>query len=95
MFATHEAEVQEATIDEIVDEQKALAAKSLPDLLQRAGTLQFPRVVADLLQSFMLRETNVKDICVDLAKAGKVENTWGGGTRKPQDRDIIRLTKPS
>jgi hypothetical protein len=39
----------------------------------------------------MLRETNVKDICVDLAKADKIENTWGGGNRKPNDGSTIRL----
>jgi hypothetical protein len=35
----------------------------------------------------------VKDICVELARAGKIENTWGGGNRKPKDRDIIKLKK--
>jgi len=39
----------------------------------------------------MLRETNVKDICVALAKAGKIENTWEGGNRKPRDDTIIQL----
>ena len=39
----------------------------------------------------MLRETNVKDICVDLAKAGKIENTWGGGNRKPRNDNLISL----
>jgi hypothetical protein len=38
-----------------------------------------------------LRETNVKDICVELAKTGKIENTWGIGNRKPRDEDLIRL----
>ena len=91
MFANHETEVQEATIDELVEEQKALAAESLINSLQKAGPLLFSRVVADLLQTHMLRETNVKDICVDLAKSGRIENTWGDGNRKPRDSDIIRL----
>jgi len=39
----------------------------------------------------MLRETNVKDICVELAKAGRIDKTWGGGNRKPQDTDVIKL----
>jgi hypothetical protein len=39
----------------------------------------------------MLRVTNVKDICVDLAKSGAIEQPWGGGTRKPRDEDVIRL----
>ena len=40
----------------------------------------------------MLRETNVKDVCVELAKKGKVENTWRlGGRSKPTDRTVIKL----
>jgi len=38
-----------------------------------------------------LRETNVKDICVELAKAGVIETSWGGGARKPKDQDLIKL----
>jgi hypothetical protein len=60
--------------------------------LPSSGPMQFPQVVVRLLQAYMLRETNVKDICVDLAKAGKIENSWGGGNRKPQDDTVIRLT---
>jgi hypothetical protein len=41
----------------------------------------------------MLRVTNVKDICVALARTGKIENTWGGGTRKPRDEDSIKLKR--
>lgn len=91
LFAGHEAEVQEATIDEIVDEQKALASADLMAALSQHGTLTFANVLVRLLQAFMLRETNVKDICVDLAKVGKIENTWGGGNRKPRDTDTIKL----
>jgi hypothetical protein len=60
-------------------------------MLAQQGPLKFSRVVAGLLQPFMLRETNVKDVCVDLAKAGRIENVWGGGNRKPRDEDTIRL----
>jgi hypothetical protein len=44
-----------------------------------------------LLQAYMLRVTNVKDICVDLAKIGEIEQTWNGGPRKPRDQDAIKL----
>jgi three-Cys-motif partner protein len=91
MFAGYQALVQEATIDEIVSEQKSLASTRLIEILSKHGPLKFSRVVAGLLQSFMLRETNVKDLCVDLAKVGQVENTWGGGNRKPTDDNVIRL----
>lgn len=91
LFAGHHAEVQEATIDEIVDEQKALASAELLATLPLRGQFCFSSVVVTLLQAHMLRETNVKDICVELAKVGKIENTWGGSNRKPRDEDIIKL----
>jgi three-Cys-motif partner protein len=92
LFAGHHAEVQEATIDEIVDEQKALLASAeLMAILTLHGQLCFSSVVVRLLQAYMLRETNIKDICVDLAKAGKIENTWGVGSRKPRDENMIKL----
>ena len=91
LFSGHQAQIQEATIDEIVDEQKALASADLMATVWVNGPLHFSVLVANLLQTYMLRETNVKDICVALAKAGKIENTWGGGNRKPHDSSIIKL----
>lgn len=93
LFAGHEADVQKATIDEIVDEQKTLASDELMGTLSRDGPSAFSKVVVRLLQAYMLRETNVKDICVELARAGKIENTWGGGNRKPRDDNVIRLRR--
>lgn len=90
LFPGHEADVQEASIDDIVAVQKVLATAALIVHL-KSGPLNFEDVVDKLLQPFVLRETNVKDICVELAKTGKVENTWGGGNRKPQGSNIIRL----
>jgi three-Cys-motif partner protein len=90
LFPGHEADVQEAGIDEIVVAQKALATAELIGHLE-LGPRSFADIVDKLLQPFMLRETNVKDICVELARAGKLENTWGGGNRKPQESDVIRL----
>lgn len=91
LFSGHQAEVQEETIDQIIDEQKELASADLIVILQPNNQFSFSSVVTALLQAYMLRETNVKDICVDLAKAGKIENTWGGGNRKPHDESIIKL----
>jgi three-Cys-motif partner protein len=91
LFAGYQAQVQEATIDEIVDEQKTLASGELVASLLAQGPLYFAKVVVSLLQAYMLRETNVKDICVDLAKAGKIENTWGSGNRKPRNESVIVL----
>lgn len=94
LFAGVEADFQELTIDDIVSEQKVLASNDLLAMLQDVG-LDFSLVWTTLLQTYMLRVTNVKDICVDLAKAGKIENTWGGGNRKPRDEDVVRLKPPS
>jgi hypothetical protein len=91
MFAGYQAEVQELTIDEIVLEQKSLAKVRLLEILSQHKRLKFSQVVSGLLQPFMLRETNVKDICVDLAKADRIENTWGRGNRKPSHNDLIKL----
>ncbi|MDI4238842.1 three-Cys-motif partner protein TcmP [Bradyrhizobium sp. Arg237L] len=91
LFAGYEAEMQEATVDEIVAEQKSLATNRLIETLAARGQLVFSDVASKLLEQFMLRETNIKDICVDLAKAGRIENTWGSGNRKPRDRDLIIL----
>jgi three-Cys-motif partner protein len=92
MFAGHQAMVQEATIDELVQEQMELATADLMTALAKSGPRLFSSVLVSLLEPYMLRETNVKDICVNLAKAGKIENTWGTGNRKPRDKCLINLT---
>jgi three-Cys-motif partner protein len=91
LFAGLDADVQESTIDEVVEEQKVLAAEGLAVLLHAVGQMTFSRVWMKLLEAYMLRVTNVKDICVDLAKNGRIKNTWGAGRRKPHDNDAIIL----
>ena len=76
-------------MDDIVKEQMALAKARLLQMLARGGPRQFAKVVDALLQAFMLRETNVKDICVELAREGKIQNTWGTGNRRPADHTKI------
>jgi len=51
----------------------------------------FVGILDAMLQAFMLRETNIKDVCVELAKKGEIENTWGTGGRKPTDHTMIKL----
>jgi hypothetical protein len=79
------------TIDDEVKEQKILATNDLLETL-KDSSLEFSAVWTTLLEARMLRLTNVKDICVELAKTGKIQNTWGGGNRKPHDEDIIKLS---
>lgn len=89
LFAGVEATVQEAGVDQLVEDQKRLATEHLKGMLSDDHPLQFGSIVDALLQAFMLRETNVKDICVQLAKGGVIQNTWGGGNRKPADDTSI------
>jgi three-Cys-motif partner protein len=91
LFAGYEAKIQEATIDEIVEGQKRLATGDLLEILALVRSAPFSTVVQWLLEPYILRETNVKDICVELSKTGKIQNTWGGGNRKPRDEDEIIL----
>ncbi|MDR3485315.1 MAG: three-Cys-motif partner protein TcmP [Bradyrhizobium sp.] len=91
MFADHEAAQKEATIDDIVTEQKKLAKDMLCTMLAAKGSLRFTVIVEALLQAFMIRETNAKDICVELAAKGKIRNSWGMGVRKPNDETTISL----
>ncbi len=90
LFSGYDAKIQETSIEDIILEQKDLAKHELLRILETLGSLSFMNVISKLLQEYMLRETNIKDICVELAKIGKIENTWGGGNRKPSDGDIIR-----
>ena len=92
MFAGHQATVKESSLDDIVEEQCALASSQLIDIISKEGSLCFDRVLAQLLEEFMLRETDVKDLCVMLAKQGRIENTWGRGNRKPRSGSIVRLS---
>jgi three-Cys-motif partner protein len=91
LFADFDAAQKEASIDDIVGEQKILAGEMLLEILSAAGSLRFTSAVDALLQAFMLRETNVKDVCVELARERKIENTWGPGGRKPNDQTVIKL----
>jgi hypothetical protein len=90
LFRGYHADVQEATIDTIISEQKKLASDHLLAILEQ-GALPFSKVVIRLLEAYMLRETNIKDICTEIAATGKIERTWGGGNRKPADDSLIRL----
>ena len=91
MFSDHDDAESERMVERSIDAQLDLASDALLRLLSSGGELSFDQLVARLLELFMLRETNVRDICVSLAKSGQIESTWHGRTRKPQSRDVIRL----
>ena len=75
----------------MVSQHKALAKQRLIVWLEQNGPQNFSQITDLLLQEFMLRETNVKDICVELYKEGTISNTWGSGNRKPTDASRINL----
>jgi three-Cys-motif partner protein len=93
MFAGQHADFRESNFDQLVTEQSALATEGIVRDLRQRGDMKFAVVVSKSLQAFMLRETNIKDICVSLAKNGTIRNTWGNGGRKPRDSDLISLTE--
>lgn len=66
---------------------------ALPDTLRRCGgSAKFKQVWQAALKAHMLRQTNVKDICCQLAREGVIDNTWStAGRRKPGDDDLILL----
>lgn len=91
LFGDHDADVSEASIERVVARQSILAKERLLELIHASGSLPFERLVEVLLEEFMIRETDLKDICVELANTGKIERTWGPGTRKPDTGTAIRL----
>lgn len=93
LFAGYQAEIHESSFDDIIKAQKEEASKVLLATIQTHGPMSFSSVVILLLQQFKLRETNIKDICVELSRSGKIENTWGAGNRKPREEDQIRIVK--
>ena len=93
LFSGHHAELQEMTIESIVEDQKLLASAEVLSILKSTNAISFKDLTARLLQAFMLRENNVKDVCVALAKSGTIENSWGGGNRKPKEETLIRRSK--
>ena len=93
LFAGMDADRQELSFEDLIEEQKAKASEDLLAELKKSGPMKFSRVWALLLVPYMLRVTNVKDICVKLAANGAIRNSWGGGNRKPQDDDLIELIR--
>jgi len=91
LFGEFEATHREASIDTIVAEQKQLGKEHLLGILSDVSSMPFERAVDALLQAFMLRETDVKDICVDLAQEHKIKRSWGSLPRKPKDGMQITL----
>ncbi len=91
-FVDHEADQQEVTVDDDVKSDMALAGPHILAMVE-GGPMKFCDVAGDVMENFMLRETNVKVLVVQLAREGKLEDTWGGGNSRPDSASIIKLVK--
>lgn len=67
-----------------------LAAEDLVTTIKEFGPVSFKQAVVNLQQAYMLRETNIKDICCELADARVLEPNWIiGRVKKPQDDTML------
>ena len=82
----------ESTIDAVVDLSRKEATHWAREFLAERGPVSFDELSVAMLQEFMLRVTDAKDICVSLAANSVVEDTWtGNGKRKPHEHHRIAL----
>jgi three-Cys-motif partner protein len=79
------------SIDQIVSENKTRASAWIEQFIEDRGR-PFSEVCALALEQFMLRETDVKDVCVLLANNGVIAAPWKPNQRKPHDLHLIELT---
>lgn len=90
-----DALIKAAAVDDVVKEQCGKAREALLADLRANGTQTFDGLLAKLLPVFIIRETNVKQICHELSREGVMENTWGKGNKRPKDDLPIRLVAAS
>lgn len=93
LFGDHDADISEASVEDLVEQQKLRARVRLLELLRVKGAQRFEQLLGVLLEEFMIRETDLKNICADLEKVGNLERTWGPGNRKPDIGTEIRLKR--
>jgi three-Cys-motif partner protein len=87
--------IPEKSFEELVEENILAARKWIIALLnERHTSIQFGVLVPKVLELFLLRETNVKNLCVQLANDGIIDNTWKAASKnKPYDGSPISLSK--
>lgn len=83
---------EENTLEELVDSIRATATVWTRAHLSDVGPVKFDDLCVAMLQLFMLRVTDAKDICVAMADEGTVVNTWRADNKhKPHDHHQIGL----
>jgi three-Cys-motif partner protein len=87
--------IPETSFEQLIEENSQAAQKWIIALLKERNTsIQFGVLVLKVLELFLLRETNVKDVCVRLANDGLIYNTWKPASKnKPYDGSPITLSK--
>jgi len=66
--------------------------KYIESRVQSVSKISFEALAAETMEKFMVRETQIKDICVELSQRGKIEATWKQGSnrrRKPDQNDLL------
>ena len=80
------------TFDSVQESSRQNASGFVSARIMSAGTLRFDSLAAEAMEKFMVRETDVKDLCVTLAKQRKIEATWklrGSKFQKPDQNDLL------
>jgi three-Cys-motif partner protein len=85
------------SIDEIVTTNRADALSWAKKFVQaEVKSVKFSKLCACLLERFMLRETDIKDLCVEMAKGGLIKAPWWDDVpkkQKPHDHHLIELVR--
>jgi three-Cys-motif partner protein len=86
--------IPETSFEQLVEENTQAAKKWILELLkERKKSIQFGVLLLMVLEQFVLRETNVKDVCVQLAADGLIDNTWKPVSKnKPYEGSPIMLS---
>lgn len=66
LFGGHDADVSEASVEDLVEQQKLRARERLLGILRVKGSQRFEQLLGVLLEEFMIRETDLKNLCVGL-----------------------------
>jgi len=83
----------EKSLETVIAELRGFASDWIMQSLKEHGDCQFELLALAVMQAFMLRETDVKDICVDLARRGIITNNWKQERkRKPHGHHVIALS---
>lgn len=80
---------------ECASEKKAASTWLELWLRERGAGAEFDEIWPLMLEMFMLRKTDAKDVCVELAGRGILEASWklrGLRIRKPDGKDTIKLS---